>query len=180
MSAPDRGPETDLELVGIVAVADNGVIGRDGEMPWHLPADLRRFREATTGHPVILGRVTYESIRDDLGEPLPGRTSVVLTSRDVETPENVVLARDIESAVRAAEAAAEERHGGVDRAFVAGGATVYEAFLPALDRLLVTEVHDDPDGDTRFPDRDREAWREVDRDERDGFAFVEYVRGEPS
>ena len=175
---------TDRELVGIVAVARNGVIGRDGEMPWHLPDDLRRFKRHTMDHPVIVGWVTYESILESLGEPLPGRTTVVLTSRDLETPENVLVAHDLESALEAAETAAEERHGDPnvpddpDRIFVAGGGTVYEAFLPAMDRLLVTEVAMEPDGDTRFPDLNPEEWREVSREERDGYAFLEYVRRE--
>lgn len=177
-NAGANGLETDLELVAIVAVAENGVIGEDGKMPWHIPEDLERFKRVTTGHPVIVGRVTYESILAGLGEPLPDRTTVVLTSRDLETPENVVVAHDPTAALRAAEAAAKEDHDGADRAFVAGGATVYERFLPAVDRSIVTEVHAEPEGDTYFPEWDREAWREVSREEGDGFAFVEYVRRE--
>ncbi|MFC4544701.1 dihydrofolate reductase [Halosolutus amylolyticus] len=177
-SLPAAVRETDLELVAIAAVAANGVIGRDGEMPWHIPADLEHFKETTMDHPVIMGRVTYEGIVEALGEPLPGRTTIVLTSRDLETPENAVVASDLESAIEAAETAARERHDGTDRAFVAGGASVYEQFLPAIDRLIVTEVHDAPDGDTRFPEWDPESFREVTRDDHDGFAFVEYVRRE--
>ncbi|QFU83591.1 dihydrofolate reductase [Natronorubrum aibiense] len=169
--------ETDCELVGIVAVADNDVIGKDGDMPWHIPADLTHFKETTMDHPVIMGRVTYEGILEALGEPLPGRTTIVLTSRPLETPENAVVANDLEGALEAAERAARKRHN-TDRVFVAGGATVYEQLLPALDRLIVTEVHDDPDGDTRFPTWDRESFREVSRAEHDGFAFVEYARRE--
>ncbi|SEV95225.1 dihydrofolate reductase [Natrinema salifodinae] len=177
MSEADSAPpNADRELVAIAAVADNGVIGNDGEMPWHVPEDLQHFKETTMGHPVVMGRVTYEGILEALGEPLPGRTTIVLTSRDIETPENAAVAHDLESAIDAAERAARERHDGTDRIFVAGGATVYEQFLPAIDRLVVTEVHDDPDGDTHFPDWDRSAFEEVSRDERDGFAFVEYVR----
>ena len=168
--------ETDLEVVAIVAVADNGVIGKDGEMPWHIPADLEHFKETTMDHPVIMGRVTYEGILETLGEPLPGRTTIVVTSQDLETPANAIVAHDLEAALEAAETASRERHDGVDRVFVAGGATVYEGFLPAVDRLIVTEVHDDPDGDTHFPEWDRESFRAVARDERDGFAFVEYAR----
>ncbi|AFZ74483.1 dihydrofolate reductase [Natronobacterium gregoryi] len=167
--------ETDLELVGIAAVADNGVIGVDGEMPWHLPEDLQHFKETTMDHPVIMGRVTYEGILEALGEPLPGRTTIVLTSQDLETPENAVVANDLEDALEKAKTAARERHD-ADRVFVAGGATVYEQFLLALDRLIVTEIHDDPDGDARFPEWDRDAFREATRDDRDGFAFVEYER----
>ncbi|MDG5759526.1 dihydrofolate reductase [Natronococcus sp. A-GB1] len=172
----ERKLETGLELAAIVAVADNGVIGRDGEMPWHLPADLQHFKQTTMDHPVIMGRVTYQGILEALGEPLPGRTTVVLTSRELETPKNAVVANDLETALEETERAAEERHDGADTAFVAGGATVYEQFLPVLDRLIVTEIHDAPDGDTEFPDWERDEWTEVDRDERDGFAFVEYVR----
>ncbi|WP_226481863.1 dihydrofolate reductase [Natrinema amylolyticum] len=168
--------ETDRELVAIAAVADNGVIGKDGDMPWHIPADLEHFKETTMDHPVIMGRVTYEGILEALGEPLPGRTTIVLTSRGLETPENAVVANGLADALEEAESAARERHDDAERIFVAGGATVYEQFLSALDRLTVTEVHREPDGDTRFPDWNREDWRVVDRDERDGFDFVEYAR----
>lgn len=178
VDAPESGDalETDLELVGIVAVAENGIIGRDGEMPWHLPEDLAHFKRQTTGHPVIMGRVTYEGIIEALGKPLPERTSVVLTSRDLETPENAIVASNLTEAVAAAERAAAERHDETDRAFVAGGATVYEQFLPALDRLVITAIHDRPEGDTSFPDWDRDEWEAVEREEHDGFAFLEYVR----
>ncbi|APW99236.1 dihydrofolate reductase [Halobiforma lacisalsi AJ5] len=176
ISALEAAEATDRELVGIVAVADNGVIGADGEMPWHLPADLAHFKETTMDHPVIMGRVTYEGILETLGDPLPGRTTVVLTSQDLETPENAVVANGLTEAVERADRAARERHDGADRIFVAGGATVYEGFLPVLDRLVVTEIHDDPEGDAYFPAIDPEDWIEADRDERDGFAFVEYVR----
>ena len=167
---------TDLEVVLIVAVAENGVIGRDGEMPWHIPEDLKHFKRETTDHPVVMGRVTYESILEGLGEPLPDRTSVVLTSRDLETPETVVLARDVADAIEKARRAAQARHDGTERVYVAGGGTVYEQFMSMADRAVVTEVAGAPAGDTRFPEWDRDEWREVSRDEREGFAFVEYVR----
>jgi len=172
--ATDGSLETDLELAAIVAVAENGVIGVDGGMPWHLPADLKRFKRLTTGHPVIVGRVTYESVLEALGEPFPGRTTVVLTRREPDVPAGVVVAGDPAAALAAAERDARER--GVDRIFVAGGATVYERFLPATDRLFLTRVDGSPDGDTRFPDWDRDEWRAVDREDRDGFSFHEYVR----
>ena len=175
---PERDPDIDthLELVAIVAVAENGVIGNDGEMPWHIPEDLAHFKRQTIGHPAIMGRITYEGIVEGLGEPLPGRTSIVLSSRSLETPENVIVANAISDAIDAAEMAADEHHGGVDRVFVAGGATVYEQFLPAVDRLVVTEVHDEPAGDAFFPAYDRTNWVEVDRDERERVTFLEFER----
>ncbi|AGB16066.1 dihydrofolate reductase [Halovivax ruber XH-70] len=168
--------ETALELVAIVAVAENGVIGVDGEMPWHIPEDLAHFKRETTGHPVIMGRVTYESIVAGLGEPLPDRTSIVLTSRAFETPENVLVVDGIDAAVRAAERADRERHDGSGRTYVAGGASVYEQLLPAVDRLVVTEVGRAPEGDAFFPEIDPSVWREVARDERESVTFLEYER----
>ncbi len=177
-----------MELVVIAAVAENGVIGVDGEMAWHIPEDLAHFKRATTDRPVIMGRVTYESIADDLGGPLPDRTNVVLSRSGVDAPEDVLVVDDTDAAVAAAENALDQQndavdaddgdaaHGADERAFVIGGATVYEQFLPEADRLLLTEVHERYDGDTYFPDWDRELWVELVRDERDGFAFVEYAR----
>lgn len=168
--------DTDLELVGIVAVAENGVIGSDGDIPWHEPADLAHFKETTMDHPVIVGRTTYESILEGLGEPLPGRTMVVLTTRSLEPTEGVVTAAGVAPAIVAARRVARCDHGGADRAYVAGGASVYEQFLPFLDRLVVTEVPGRPEGDTRFPDWDRSLWRTVTSHESEGLTFLEFDR----
>jgi dihydrofolate reductase len=160
-----------MEVVIIAAVAANGVIGADGDIPWHLPADLRHFKRTTTGHPVVMGRLTYESIVDRLGGPLPDRTNVVLTSSpDRVTRADAVGVTSVESALSAAAAT------GADTVYVAGGATVYEQFLPRADRLVLTELEATHDGDTYFPDWDAGEWTAVARDERDGFAFVTYER----
>jgi len=172
----------DVDLVIVAAVAENGVIGDEGGMPWHYPADLAHFKRLTTGHPVIVGRTTYESIAARIGGPLPDRTSVVLTTRDLDLPEGAVAANDVTGAVVLAAADAADR--GVDEAYVIGGAAVYEQFLDLADRMVLTEVPGRPDGDTRFPDWDADAWREVDREvvpdaETDGdgdLAFVTYER----
>ncbi len=168
------GPPTDLAVALVAAVADNGVIGADGGMPWHHPEDLRRFRETTTGHPVVVGRRTYEAIVDRLGEPLPGRTSVVLTTREPELPQRAVRAGSVREALALAAADARER--GVDTCYVAGGGSVYEQFLPLADRLVLTEVHETPAGDVRFPDWDRSDWREVEREVGETLSFVTYER----
>jgi dihydrofolate reductase len=167
-----------MELVIVAAVAENGVIGVDGGMPWHYPDDLKHFRETTTGHPVVMGRRTFESIADRLGEPLPDRTSVVLTTRDPEelsldsAPErdDVLVVDSVEAAIDAAEAT------GADVAYVIGGASVYEQFLPRADRLLITEIAETYQGDTYFPEFEESEWIEVDRDGRAELAFVTYER----
>jgi dihydrofolate reductase len=167
---PESGSGPEIEVVLVAAVAENGVIGNDGEMPWHYPEDLRRFKERTMGHPVIMGRRTFESIHARLGEPLPGRTNVVLTSDPSLLPDGVVPATSIEAAIGAA---AET---GAETAFVIGGASVYEQFVSRADRLAITEIDAEYEGDTYFPTVDWERWRETDRDETDDLAFVEYER----
>lgn len=169
MSEHDRTEPT-LDVVLIAAVAENGVIGADGGMPWHYPEDLEQFKQTTMDHPVILGRRTYESIRDRLGGPLPGRTNIVLSRSDPEF-EGAVVVEGIDAAL---DAAAETDASTV---FVAGGATVYEAFLPRADRLVLTEIDADYEGDTHFPAwPPGEEWVECERDEREELAFVEYER----
>jgi dihydrofolate reductase len=182
--APADGPggdeaasAADPDLVLVAAVAENGVIGADGGMPWHYPADLAHFKRLTTGHPVIVGRRTYESIADRIGGPLPDRTSVVLTTRaigDGDLPDGAVAADDPDAALDRAAADAAAR--GVDAVYVIGGATVYETYLDRADRLVVTEIPERPDGDTRFPERDPDAWTETARDTDGDLAFVTYER----
>jgi dihydrofolate reductase len=173
-SSEDENSDADVKFALVAAVAANGVIGRDGGMPWHYPADLRRFRETTTGHPVVMGRRTYEAIAARLDGPLPNRHNVVLSSRDLDLPAGAEVAGSVDEARRAAERAAAAM--GVETVYVVGGATVYEQFLPLADRLVLTELHDTYEGDTRFPEYDPAAWAEVDRDARDAFDFVAYER----
>lgn len=163
-----------VEVVLVAAVAANGVIGRDGEMPWHLPADLRHFKRTTTGHPVVMGRRTYESIAARIGGPLPDRYSVVLSSQSLDLPAGATVARSVEEAMRRAESAAERMD--VETVYVVGGATVYEQFLPRADRLVLTELHEAHEGDTAFPAYDDEVWVEVDRERHEAFDFVTYER----
>ena len=163
-----------VDYVLVAAVADNGVIGQDGEMPWHLPADLKHFKRLTTGHPVVMGRRTYDSIVAHLGEPLPERHSVVLSSQALTLPDGAEVVASVEAARDAAADAAERL--GVETVYVVGGATVYEQCLPFADGLVLTELRDDYEGDTYFPAVDDDAWRVVERDARDGFDFVTYER----
>jgi len=136
----------------IAAVARNGVIGRDGTLPWHLPADLQRFRSLTMGHHIIMGRKTYESI----GRPLPGRTSIIVSR-------NLQFAAAGCHSVRSLAQALELAHGDGEP-FVIGGAALYRDALPLAQRLYLTEVAAEIAGDTYFPALERSHWREVSRE----------------
>ncbi|ESS08116.1 MAG: dihydrofolate reductase [uncultured archaeon A07HN63] len=174
-SDADAADSDDPPIALIAAVAANGVIGDDGEMPWHIPEDLERFKSRTMGNPVIMGRRTYESIAARLDGPLPGRHNIVLSRRDPDLHDGVVVVDGIEAAVSEAHAVCE-LDADADRIFVIGGATVYEAFLDRADELLLTELDDAYEGDTAFPDWDREAWSETNRENHDEFSFVTYRR----
>lgn len=129
----------------VVAVADNGVIGREGRLPWHLPADLRHFRITTMGAPMIMGRRTFES----LPGVLPGREHIVLTRDRGWRRDGIKVAHSPEEALALA---------GSDRVSVIGGAEIYRAFLPLADRIHLTEVHVAPEGDTNFPQLNTREW----------------------
>jgi len=161
----------------IAAVARNGVIGAGDALPWRLSSDLKRFKALTMGKPLIMGRKTFQSI----GGPLPGRATIVVTRDEGFAPEGVDVARDIESALRLAEARAREL--GAEEIIVAGGGEIYAQTLARAGRLYITEVALAPEGDAHFPPIDPALWREISRepgvrgprDEAD-FAFVEYRR----
>ena len=131
----------------VAAVADNGIIGAHGKLPWDLPEDLKHFKQLTLGHPVIMGRRTWES----LGKPLPGRENIVVTRRSGYEATGASVAASLETAVALC--------AGEPLAFVLGGAELYAAALSLADGLVLTEIHKDYAGDTRFPEWDREAWR---------------------
>jgi dihydrofolate reductase len=149
----------------VAAVARNGVIGVDGRLPWQIPQDLARFKELTMGHALVMGRATFESI----GRPLPGRSNIVLTRRPGWAQEGVDVARSLQEAVDIAASRGQD-------VFVAGGAEVYRAALATADRLELTEVDAEPEGDTWFPSVDWSKWREVARRPHPGFTFVTYER----
>lgn len=141
----------------IAAVADNGVIGRGGDLPWRLPADLSHFRRLTMGHHLIVGRRTWQSI----GKPLEGRRILVLTRAETVEPAGAQRCATLDEALARAKAA------GDDEAFVAGGAEIYELALPRADRLYLTRVHARPAGEVYFPPLDTDGWRLVERWDRE-------------
>jgi dihydrofolate reductase len=155
----------------IAALARNGVIGIENRLPWRLPEDLAHFKALTLGHPVIMGRKTFES----LGRPLPGRTNVVITRNPDYRPAGCLVADSIPSALTLSADA--------DEVFFIGGAELYAQTLPLAGRLYLTEVQIDAEGDARFPEFERSAFREVSRESHRGqkgdaldFDFVVYER----
>ena len=145
-----------LELVLVVARADNGVIGREGGLPWRLPADLRRFKAMTVGKPVLMGRKTFESI----GKPLPGRHNIVLTRDAAWAADGVSVVPNLAEAIACAGLDPRAR---AEAVMVIGGAEVYAQALPLAERVELTEVHMDAEGDTVLPGFDAAVWREVAR-----------------
>ena len=160
------------EIFLVYARAANGTIGRDGQLPWHIPADLRRFKQLTLGSPMIMGRKTFES----LPGLLPGRRHIVLTRRDDWQPEGATIARSVDEALAIAHEGATE-----GRIAVIGGAAVYDVFRTLAQRIEVTEVHADYDGDTFMKPLGAE-WEVTAREDHgaDGdlpaFSFVTYHR----
>ncbi|MCK9564311.1 MAG: dihydrofolate reductase [Bacteroidales bacterium] len=145
-----------MKVALIAAVAANGVIGQDNQLPWHLPEDLKAFKRITLGKPLIMGRKTFESI----GRPLPGRTNIVLSRQVGWAPEGVRVAADLHQALAIARQVAA---GDEDEVMVIGGEQIYRLALPLADRLYLTLVDREVPGDTRFPDTDPALWREVSR-----------------
>jgi dihydrofolate reductase len=148
-----------MEIVFVVAMGDNGVIGRAGRLPWHLKSDLRRFRALTMGHPVVMGRKTFLSI----GKPLPGRTNIVVSRDPALALPGAVVARNLTAALDAARGDALRR--GVGAIMVVGGADLYAQLMPAATRLEVTRVHASPAGDAHFPVIAAGSWREIARED---------------
>ena len=150
------------EIVLVVARAENGIIGRDGGLPWHLPEDLKRFKALTMGTPMIMGRKTFES----LPKLLPGRRHIVITRNPGWTAGGAEVAGDAETALALA---------GEGRVSVIGGAEIFRMFADRADRIELTEVHGAPEGDTFMPPFGTE-WREAAREDHDGYSFVTLER----
>jgi dihydrofolate reductase len=149
----------------VAAYAENGVIGRDGHIPWRIPEDFAHFKATTLGHTLVMGRATYDSI----GRPLPGRTTIVVTRDPGWAADGVLVAHSVEEAL----ALAADLPGDV---MVAGGAQIYALAMPYATHQELTEVHLAPDGDTRYPAWDRAAWVETAREEHEDYAFVSWER----
>ena len=169
-----------IRIVLIAAVADNGVIGADGELPWRLKSDLKRLKALTMGRPIVMGRKTFLSLR----RPLPGRTNFVVTRDPGFRGAGALVTTSLKDALALARADALRRS--VAEIAVIGGTEIYARCMDVADRLEVTEVHARPEGDTRFPAIDKSQWDEVSRvshpagpDDSAAFTYVTYCRSAP-
>ena len=160
----------------IAAVGANNVIGRNNQLPWHMPADLKWFKNHTMGHHLLMGRKTFEST----GRPLPGRITVVITRNPNYAPEGVAIARSLDEAISKAEAA------GDPEIYIAGGAEIFAQGLHRADRMYITRIHAEPEGDTFFPEFDDvNEWKLVDTEHCEAdqknphpYSFLTYERQE--
>ncbi len=142
-----------MRISAIIAMSTNRVIGKNNQLPWHLPADLKHFKKITLGKPILMGRKTYESI----GRPLPGRCNIVI-SRDLQfQAPGCIVAHSIESALTTA---SEQKS---EEIFIIGGALLFQETLPLTQRLYLTVIHQDIPGDTYFPELNLAEWQEVER-----------------
>jgi len=151
----------------IAAISENNCIGKDNSLPWNIPEDMKHFKDITTGHIVLMGRNTWESIPEKF-RPLPNRKNIVIT-RDIKymVPEGVEVYSSIDEAL--------EKYKN-ENVFIIGGASIYKQTIDQADKLYITEVHQQVDGDAFFPEIDKNVWQEVEREDHEGFSFVRYIR----
>jgi len=158
-----------MKLTLVAAVAKNGVIGASNALPWYIPEDLKHFKQVSTGKTVLMGRNTFDSIMERLKKPLPDRINVVVTRNlDFKAPDGVLVFRDLDSALTYL----SDR----DEVIVAGGGQIYSQTINRADKLILTEVDKEIEGDVYFPEYDKTNWKETQREDINGFSWVEYER----
>jgi dihydrofolate reductase len=151
------------ELISIVAIADNNVIGYQGMIPWRIPEDLKRFKRVTMGHPIIMGRKTYESI----GKPLPGRRNLVLSTQKNFLSSGVEVYKSLDECLRTV---------GDEKTFIIGGGSLFEETMDIIDKLDITRVHLNPPGDTYFPEIKPTNWKLDSSEDHGIFSYQTYIR----
>ena len=162
-----------MELTIIAAVAENGVIGDGNDIPWYYPEDFKHFKETTLGSPVIMGRSTFTSILSQNGAPLPDRKNIVVTNHP-----NAIQNASLPAvrAVMGIDVAVEVANSLDDEAYVIGGQSIYEQFIDDVDRMILTEIPGEYEGDTYFPEWDESEWDVVDRESSGELVFATYER----
>lgn len=159
-----------MKLSLIVAAAQNNVIGRNNQLPWHLPQDLKYFKATTLGKPIIMGRKTFESI----GRPLPGRTNIVISRQSDWSAPGVVSAQTIEQAIALGQQLRDENQQPVSEVMVIGGAEIYRHTLAVADRVYLTRIHADVEGDAYFPELPADQWQKISETPGDADANVNH------
>lgn len=155
----------------IAAVAENNCIGKNNKIPWNVPEDFQYFKKMTLGKTCVMGQATFESILGYLGKPLPGRQTVVLTlNKNYQVPETVRVFHSLDETFEKLKD---------EDVFICGGASIYRQTIDRVDTLYITEIHQSPEGDTFFPEIDKNIWKEVTREDHDGFSFVTYKMDQP-
>lgn len=154
-----------MEKIIIVAMDEENTIGKDGDIPWHYSEDMKYFKEKTTGHSVLMGRTTYESLPKDF-RPLPDRENIVLTRSNLSLGESVKVANSLEEGFEMAEN---------EKVFIAGGASIYRQTLDLADKMLITRIPGDHNGDTSFPEFNEENWKLESSTESGDLIFEEYT-----
>ena len=155
---------TDVRI--IAAISENNVIGNNNEIPWHIPEDLKRFKQLTMGNSVIMGRKTYESIISRLGHPLKGRKNIVLSRNNDFKDEGIIVARTIDEAL--------DKNKDNEIAYVIGGESIYNDFIPFASLMEITRVHKKVEGDAFFPEINWGEWVETFREDKKGYSFITY------
>ncbi len=148
----------------IAAISENSVIGKDGKLPWHIPEDLKRFKELTKGNTVLMGRKTYESI----GKPLPKRTNIVLSTNKNFSPQGIIVAQSIDEAL--------DKCKQYEKTYIIGGQKIYEQTIDIADKLEITHVHKTVQGDAFFPKIDTSKWIEINNIYAQEYSFVTYLK----
>ncbi len=152
----------------IAAVAENNCIGKNNKIPWNVPEDFQYFKTMTLGKTCVMGQATYESILGYVGKPLPGRQTVVVTlDKNYKAAEGVRILHSLDEVF-------EKLND--ENVFICGGASIYRQTVDRVDTLYITEIHQSPEGDTFFPEINKNIWQETGRDDRDGFSFVTYQK----
>ncbi len=152
----------------IAAVADNNCIGKNNKIPWNVPEDFQYFKKTTLGKTCVMGQATFESIIGYLGKPLPGRQNVVVTlDKNYQAPEGTRIFNSLDDVFTQLKD---------EDVFICGGASIYRQTVDKVDTLYITQIHQSPDGDTFFPEINKEIWKETSREDHDGFSFVIYQK----
>ena len=157
-----------MELTIIAAISENGVIGKSGKLPWHYSEDLKRFKQLTLNHSVLMGRKTYESILNYKGCPLENRTNIVLSSKKYyNSIEGVIFVNSLDEALNKVRG---------EKVYIIGGEKVYRLTLPLANKMEITKIHKIVEGDAFFPEYNKDEWKEVKREDREEYSFLTYKK----